>query len=98
MSIFLLSNTKTFKILILTLFFASKILCILDRLLSWGGKSIEPYGIDYILQKLGFTHARITIPKWMQRGLMDPLDKSLALLTLQMLAIIKSNSQKKSTN
>lgn len=24
------------------------------RLLSWAGKSIEPYGIDYILNKLGF--------------------------------------------
>lgn len=33
------------------------------RLLSWAGKSIEPYGIDYILNKLGFSHARTTIPK-----------------------------------
>lgn len=56
------------------------------RLLSWGGKSIEPYGIDYILQKLGFTHARTTIPKWMQRGFMDPLDKVLAVLMLRMVS------------
>lgn len=59
------------------------------RLLSWAGKSIEPYGIDYILQKLGFSHARTTIPKWTQRGFMDPLDKILAVLTLRMVAIIK---------
>lgn len=49
------------------------------RLLSWAGKSIEPYGVDYILQKLGFSHARTTIPKWVQRGALDPLDKLLAL-------------------
>ena len=36
------------------------------RLQSWAGKKIEPYGVDYILQKLGFSHAKTTIPKWMQ--------------------------------
>ena len=36
------------------------------RLQSWAGKKIEPYGVDFILQKLGFTHAKTTIPKWMQ--------------------------------
>ena len=55
------------------------------RLLSWGGKSIEPYGVDYILQKLGFAHARTTIPKWMQRGFMDPLDKVLSVLVYRMM-------------
>ncbi|XP_025405724.1 uncharacterized protein KIAA1109 isoform X4 [Sipha flava] len=59
------------------------------RLLSWGGKSIEPYGVDYILQKLGFSHARTTIPKWMQRGFMDPLDKVLSVLMLRMVAIAR---------
>lgn len=59
------------------------------RLLSWGGKSIEPYGVDYILQKLGFSHARTTIPKWMQRGFMDPLDKVLSVLMLRMIAIAR---------
>ncbi|XP_075226335.1 transmembrane protein KIAA1109 homolog tweek [Lycorma delicatula] len=61
------------------------------RLLSWGGKSIEPYGVDYILQKLGFAHARTTIPKWMQRGFMDPLDKVLSVLVLNMVQIIKED-------
>ncbi|GAB0095271.1 Protein KIAA1109 [Sergentomyia squamirostris] len=61
------------------------------RLLSWAGKSIEPYGIDYILNKLGFSHARTTIPKWLQRGFMDPLDKIEALLMLQLLSMVKEN-------
>ncbi|XP_055381705.1 bridge-like lipid transfer protein family member 1 isoform X2 [Condylostylus longicornis] len=61
------------------------------RLLSWAGKSIEPYGIDYILNKLGFSHARTTIPKWMQRGFMDPFDKIQALLMTQLLALVKEN-------
>ncbi|XP_037958120.1 transmembrane protein KIAA1109 homolog isoform X2 [Teleopsis dalmanni] len=61
------------------------------RLLSWAGKSIEPYGIDYILNKLGFSHARTTIPKWLQRGFMDPLDKIQALMMLQLLAMIREN-------
>ena len=50
------------------------------RLLSWAGKRIDPVGVDYILHKLGFQHARLTIPKWMQRGAMDPLDKILSVL------------------
>ncbi|GBP70037.1 Uncharacterized protein KIAA1109 [Eumeta japonica] len=58
------------------------------RLLSWAGKSIEPYGVDYILQKLGFSHARTTIPKWLQRGALDPLDKILALLLLRLVNIV----------
>ena len=28
------------------------------RLISWAGSEIEPYGVDYILQRLGFSHAR----------------------------------------
>ncbi|GLG98161.1 Uncharacterized protein GBIM_04764 [Gryllus bimaculatus] len=62
------------------------------RLLSWGGKSIEPYGVDYILQKLGFSHARTTIPKWMQRGFMDPLDKVLAVLMLRMISAVRDDT------
>ncbi|KAK0176217.1 hypothetical protein PV328_000373 [Microctonus aethiopoides] len=62
------------------------------RLLSWAGKSIEPYGIDYILQKLGFSHARTTIPKWIQRGFMDPLDKVLAVLMLRMVMAVREDT------
>lgn len=61
------------------------------RLLSWAGKSIEPYGIDYILNKLGFSHARTTIPKWLQRGFLDPLDKVQALLILQLLLMVEES-------
>ena len=45
--------------------------------------------MDYILQKLWFSHARTTIPKWMQRGFMDPLDKVLAVLMLRMIAVVR---------
>lgn len=62
------------------------------RLLSWAGKSIEPYGIDYILNKLGFSHARTTIPKWLQRGFMDPLDSVEAMLIVQLLSLVKDDS------
>ncbi|KAK9502019.1 hypothetical protein O3M35_012630 [Rhynocoris fuscipes] len=64
------------------------------RLLSWGGKRIEPYGVDYILQKLGFAHARTTIPKWMQRGFMDPLDKVLSMLVSRMLTVAREEMAK----
>lgn len=64
------------------------------RLLSVAGKYIEPYGIDYILQKLGFSHARTTIPKWMQRGFMDPFDAILAVLTLKMVQVVKGDGNK----
>jgi len=63
------------------------------RLLSWAGKSIEPYGVDYILHKLGFSHARITIPKWMQRGFCDPLDKVLSVLIFRMIDIARRENQ-----
>lgn len=66
------------------------------RLLSWAGKSIEPYGIDYILNKLGFSHARTTIPKWLQRGFMDPLDNASALLLIQLLSLVKDDSSSNS--
>lgn len=65
------------------------------RLLSWAGKSIEPYGIDYILNKLGFSHARTTIPKWLQRGFMDPLDSVEAMLIVQLLSLVKDDSGEK---
>ncbi|XP_060534290.1 bridge-like lipid transfer protein family member 1 [Cylas formicarius] len=64
------------------------------RLLSVAGKYIEPYGIDYILQKLGFSHARTTIPKWLQRGFMDPIDAILAVLTLRVVQVVKGDGNK----
>lgn len=61
------------------------------RLLSWAGKGIEPYGVDYILHKLGFSHARVTIPKWLQRGCMDPLDLFLSLMLERMLKAVRQH-------
>ena len=61
------------------------------RLLSWAGQQIEPYGIDFILNKLGFSHARTTIPKWLQRGFMDPLDKLQSVLIMQLLLMVEEN-------
>jgi hypothetical protein len=62
-----------------------------DRLLSWAGQQIEPYGIDFILNKLGFSHARTTIPKWIQRGFMDPLDKTQSVFIMQLLHIVEES-------
>jgi hypothetical protein len=50
---------------------------------------IEPYGVDYILQRLGFNHARTTIPKWLQRGCMDPLDKILSVIVLKTIQVVQ---------
>ena len=36
--------------------------------------------ISWLLETLGFKHARTTIPKWVQRGAMDPLDKAVAVV------------------
>lgn len=63
------------------------------RLLSWAGKRIEPYGVEYILNKLGFSQARTTIPKWVQRGSMDPLDKILSLVLLRTIAAQRVNER-----
>jgi len=62
-------------------------------LLSWAGKRIDPVGVDYILQKLGFQHARLTIPKWMQRGCMDPLDKILSVLVKKLVTALKEQEK-----
>ena len=40
----------------------------------------------YILNKLGFSQARTTIPKWVQRGAKNPLDKILSLVLSRRIA------------
>lgn len=62
------------------------------RLLHWAskGKEIDTVVVDYVLQKLGFSHARVTIPKWMQRGFMDPLDKLLSILIEKLILTLKT--------
>ncbi|XP_074602504.1 transmembrane protein KIAA1109 homolog tweek isoform X2 [Brevipalpus obovatus] len=68
------------------------------RLVTWGGKSIEPYGVDYILQRLGFTQARTTIPKWIQRGAMDPLDKVLSAIMYQIISAARNEPTSSSSS
>lgn len=34
--------------------------------------------VSWLLERLGFKHAQTTIPKWIQRGAMDPLDKTIS--------------------
>jgi hypothetical protein len=50
------------------------------RLMSKFGSSVEPSGVDALLKSLGFHHARSTIPKWFQRGLLDNLHEVLQQL------------------
>lgn len=47
-------------------------------LLSSVSGEFNPH-ISWLLETLGFKHARTTIPKWVQRGAMDPLDKAMAV-------------------
>uniref|UniRef100_A0A8C2ZCI5 KIAA1109 n=1 Tax=Cyclopterus lumpus TaxID=8103 RepID=A0A8C2ZCI5_CYCLU len=65
------------------------------RLISWTGRKIDPVGVDYILQKLGFHHARTTIPKWLQRGVMDPLDKVLSVLIKKLGTALQDEKDKR---
>eukprot|EP00111_Clytia_hemisphaerica_P008655 TCONS_00025304-protein len=58
-------------------------------LLSWAGKRMEPVSIDWVLEKLGFTHANMTIPKWVQRGALDPMDYTLAVVMEHLLVNMK---------
>jgi len=61
------------------------------RLISTFGSQIEPYGVDLILSKLGFSHARTTIPKWLQRGCMDPMDKIMSIVVLKTIQSVKED-------
>jgi len=52
-------------------------------------------GVDYVLQKLGFKHARTTIPKWFQRGVLDVLDQTLALIVQNLVIHVTNQKHKK---
>ena len=52
----------------------------LIKLVMWGGAGgghVNPH-VNWLLEMLGFKQARTTVPKWIQRGLMDPLDMIVA--------------------
>lgn len=59
------------------------------RLLQRIGRDIETIGVERVMNRLGFAQAQTTIPKWIQRGLVDPVDKGLSSLTL----ILMKNSK-----
>ncbi|EDV19837.1 uncharacterized protein TRIADDRAFT_61706 [Trichoplax adhaerens] len=63
------------------------------QFLSWAGERTDPVGIDWVLNKLGFENAHSTIPKYLQRGLLDPMDVFVALVLYE---IIKDNNKKNS--
>jgi hypothetical protein len=58
------------------------------KLLTAYGNEVEPFGADYVLQKLGFRHARLTIPKWVQRGIMDPCEKSMTVVQIILIFLL----------
>ena len=43
--------------------------------------SVDSLGVDTMLKHLGLTHAKSTVPKWIQRGLMDNLNDLIRQLT-----------------
>ncbi|KAA3674461.1 uncharacterized protein DEA37_0009795 [Paragonimus westermani] len=50
---------------------------------------------DRLLENIGFRKARVTIPKWLQRGVMDNLDSVMAtLIHASMQLTIKKHSQR----
>ena len=59
------------------------------RLIPKFGSSVEPPGVDALLRSLGFHHALTTIPKWLQRGLMDNLNDLIYKLVKSYVKIIQ---------
>ncbi|KAL3318220.1 hypothetical protein Ciccas_003111 [Cichlidogyrus casuarinus] len=49
--------------------------------------------VDNLLGLIGFTKARVTIPKWLQRGLMDRLDSLVAGLVQVSLQLIPQSTE-----
>ncbi|OQV26228.1 hypothetical protein BV898_00346 [Hypsibius exemplaris] len=59
------------------------------KLLQKIGRDIETIGVERVMNRLGFSQAQTTIPKWIQRGLVDPIDKCFAALILVLLKTSK---------
>ena len=68
------------------------------KLLTAYGKEVEPFGADYILQKLGFRHARLTIPKSLQRGVMDPCEQSMTVVQLILISLLPEHFKQRCLN
>lgn len=63
------------------------------RLLSTVSGQFNPH-ISWLLEKLGFNDAQITIPKWIQRGAMDPLDKVVSTAVELLVKLTASKKEK----
>lgn len=63
------------------------------RLLSTVSGQFNPR-ISWLLERLGFSDARTTIPKWIQRGAMDPLDKVVAIAVELLVKLTASKKEK----
>ena len=50
--------------------------------------------ISWLLERLGFSDAQTTIPKWIQRGAMDPLDKVVATVVELLVKLTASKKEK----
>lgn len=63
------------------------------RLMGAVSGQFNPH-ISWLLEKLGFSDAQITIPKWIQRGAMDPLDKVIATVVELLVKLTASKKEK----
>lgn len=63
------------------------------RLMGAVSGQFNPH-ISWLLEKLGFSDAQTTIPKWIQRGAMDPLDKVVATVVELLVKLTASKKEK----
>lgn len=63
------------------------------RLMGAVSGQFNPH-ISWLLEKLGFSDAQTTIPKWIQRGAMDPLDNVVAF-AVELLVKLTANKKEK---
>ena len=61
------------------------------RLIPRFGNQVEPPGVDSLLKSLGFHQARTTIPKWVQRGLLDNLNEVVEKLIKVYVKVLSDN-------
>lgn len=63
------------------------------RLMGAVSGQFNPH-ISWLLEKLGFSDAQTTIPKWIQRGAMDPLDMVVATVVELLVKLTASKKEK----
>ena len=63
------------------------------RLMGAVSGQFNPH-ISWLLEKLGFSDAQTTIPKWIQRGAMDPLDNVVAFAVELLVKLTATKKEK----